>query len=686
MDVKILCVCGTKFAFEADPADNPLAGPIPCPACGADATATANDILTKALPPAPPPDSASQPSPSPSPRSAVRVRVGPPPAQPAAPPTPTAAPAPAAAANADSEVPSVPRCAKHPAETAVAECAVCGKPMCHDCLDQFGFVCSIYCRQQADQRQIQVPLYAGQKQQVRTRERKKELRILAAIPVLLTILGAAYAWYLCYGSRPHARWIVKPGANARFTFADWIDDARVVALSSDHLTLYQAGTGKVLWQTSLPPEAGPKSSRTLPARVVGDALWTVQANRVARFDLATGQRKSEVPLPQPAEEWRWSDQGLLVISATASNLVPLTWVEFSNGQARAEFVRSLEPPASSLASILQSDDRDADGPQLLPLRTEYFVSGKRPVQLTARLLQERLVPLAKVREDPGPDIFDREGVRASDSTAAVGQFLRNTAEERLVDLSRYTVTLRPLFSTTPDWQGELAGRPALFTLKTVQVLIAGTNIVAFNPTGQKRWEAKLGYPVALDLLQNTDRFAEGPCCETATRLLVFDQATLTAYDPTTGKVLWRVQAVGISSVQAAPGGALYVAATTAGPESLAYASPKAAGDVILPLLLKVDPASGNILWQSTEAGGQLMVSGKFVYATRAQSGALDLFQAAVDDTDVQVHYRVIRIHPGKGNRIWEYYQPRPPVTTRANANRFLLLHRDELQLVQFLSF
>jgi hypothetical protein len=54
--VKIECDCGQRYAFDVEPVNGQMACPVACPACGADGTSTANNILSSCLPaPIPPP-------------------------------------------------------------------------------------------------------------------------------------------------------------------------------------------------------------------------------------------------------------------------------------------------------------------------------------------------------------------------------------------------------------------------------------------------------------------------------------------------------------------------------------------------------------------------------------------------------------------------------------------------------
>src|SRR5579863_1182753 len=52
--IKILCSCGQKYAFDAEPLNGRLANQVICPVCGADGTAAANEIIAGQISHAPP--------------------------------------------------------------------------------------------------------------------------------------------------------------------------------------------------------------------------------------------------------------------------------------------------------------------------------------------------------------------------------------------------------------------------------------------------------------------------------------------------------------------------------------------------------------------------------------------------------------------------------------------------------
>ena len=45
--IKIQCGCGQRYAFDAEPVEGRMASPVVCPACGADGTAAANELIAQ---------------------------------------------------------------------------------------------------------------------------------------------------------------------------------------------------------------------------------------------------------------------------------------------------------------------------------------------------------------------------------------------------------------------------------------------------------------------------------------------------------------------------------------------------------------------------------------------------------------------------------------------------------------
>jgi hypothetical protein len=93
-------------------------------------------------------------------------------------------------------------------------------------------------------------------------------------------------------------------------------------------------------------------------------------------------------------------------------------------------------------------------------------------------------------------------ISAASSIAVINETLNDWQRERTggveqEDASRYQVTLKRLLQPgAAEWTGEVIGPPDLFPLPTVNVLIAGRNVLVFDKANKKAWEVRLAYPVA----------------------------------------------------------------------------------------------------------------------------------------------------------------------------------------------
>lgn len=130
MEIKIVCVCGAKFAFEIEPVGGRMPFPINCPECNADTTGQANEVITsetgeipvaEALPisepdPVPAPVAAPVSTPRPAPVAGAPVpKLTLSPAAPKAAPKP--APAPVPMAGPRTGPPSIPAVVSAPVES-----------------------------------------------------------------------------------------------------------------------------------------------------------------------------------------------------------------------------------------------------------------------------------------------------------------------------------------------------------------------------------------------------------------------------------------------------------------------------------------------------------------------------------------------------------------------------------------
>jgi hypothetical protein len=126
MKITIECHCGQSYEAEFEPVAGRAPNPIVCPGCGTEATESVNATLR--------------------PRPQLRK---------AEPVEPVPSPTPPVVAEAAVEVPA--HCFRHTDKPVAMFCFLCKKPMCGECMELYGLVCSPYCRQQAKAQGLEIP-------------------------------------------------------------------------------------------------------------------------------------------------------------------------------------------------------------------------------------------------------------------------------------------------------------------------------------------------------------------------------------------------------------------------------------------------------------------------------------------------------------------------------------------------
>jgi hypothetical protein len=237
--MKIQCQCGTKYAFDVTP--DMLANPVRlvCQNCGADNSAAVNMIIqqqfstrTETAPPVP--------APAPMPVESVplmKVKVH------------AAAPAEEEQVPAPTPAPSQ-MCRKHPGHFTSEQCRVCNKPICPQCMTLFGYVCSAFCRNEAEQRGLDLPVYENQAGVASTRHTRKLGRIVFGILGGVGLFLSVYIWYLSSASRPHVVFAAQFKTPASKGGAK-LFERDVVLLHGGRLARYDWKSKKEIWSLDL---------------------------------------------------------------------------------------------------------------------------------------------------------------------------------------------------------------------------------------------------------------------------------------------------------------------------------------------------------------------------------------------------------------------------------------------------
>jgi hypothetical protein len=675
MEVKVQCPCGTRFAFDIEPVYGRMPVRVNCPGCGADGTDLANEVIRQKLAAA------------------------------------AAAVPPVAAA-------SVPFCPRHPKNPATETCRVCGKPICDECMEQFGYVCSTYCRKRAEQTGMDLPVYGKQRAVIEARVAWMGALIWRTGVFLVVVLAGAWIWYTFFGSQPRVIYSEKLPHGDRARFYQLLVPDQVLSIKANQMTLFDLTEQRQLWSVALnsglPAPVPLNSARgeiEEPVRLYPEPhviattndLWILFPGHLAQYDRHTGNRKQELPLNPPLFGLVQSDSGMTVISSDESGRETITRITFSNGTvqtapiesgaAAASPAKSQPPPATievSTNSVGYEILAKAVAAKAIKLKErtnwgdKFVPDGANVVQMKVDLIERKTIIHLAMKAQKKSVVDDN--LTSGQSMEASEQMINDMRRDQTggveeEDASRYQVILRRWPATTaPDWTGEVIGAPSFFALKTRDVLVAGNSILVFDKNNRKLWTATLTYSVPPHYSEDFATEAEPPCIESGNTLYVFDRGMLTSFDAATGQVHWRLTSVGISQVQPDGQGCLYVTSTTASPDAIQFSQQFNLSSKVNPVILKVDAATGRVLWRNEGTGDKCFLSGKFLYAARAAKNPL-----MTPGEDPVLYFDLYRLGPSDGHVMWDYSQSRHPVQIEVQGNQILLHFRGELQVLKFFS-
>jgi outer membrane protein assembly factor BamB len=683
MEVKVQCPCGTRYAFDVEPVKDRMPVRVKCPGCGADGTDLANEVIRQKL------------------------------AATAAPVPPVAA-APVAAA-------SVPFCPRHPKNPATETCRVCGKPICDECMEQFGYVCSTFCRKRAEQTGMDLPVYGKQRAGGEARVGRVGALIWRTAVFLMVILAGAWIWHTFSGSHPRVIYSEKLPHGDRARFYQFLVPNQVLSIKANQMALFDLAEQRQLWSVAL--KSGIPASVLLnaapgeieePARLspephviaTANDLWILFPGHLAQYDRHTGNSKQIISLNPPFFGMAQSDRGMTVISSDESGRETITRIAFSNGTVQIAPIESgaavaspspgqPQPPTAALstnsagyetlaepaaaAQAIKPVERTSWGDKFVP-------DGANVVQIKMDLIERKTIAhqAMKARKKSMVEGNLTAGQSRETSEPMINDMRREqTGGVEEEDASRYQVTLRRWpAGTAPDWTGEVIGSPSFFALKTRDVLVAGNSIHVFDKNNRKLWTASLTYSIPPHYSEDFATEADPPCVESGNTLYVFDRGMLTSFDAATGQVHWRFTSVGISQVQPDGTGHLYVTSTTAGPDAIQFSQQVHSSSKANPVLLKLDATTGRVLWRNENIGDKCFLSGKFVYAARA---TVDLLRKPTPGEDPVMDFVLYRLSPSDGHAMWDYPQSRDPVQIEVQGNEILLHFRGELQVLKFFS-
>ncbi len=316
------------------------------------------------------------------------------------------------------------------------------------------------------------------------------------------------------------------------------------------------------------------------------------------------------------------------------------------------------------------------------------------IQFGVKLLEERITTRTAMKAAPTKSVLDGNLTVAKTGELA-NEMLNQMQRDRggavvREDESRYQVTIRRLDSTG-SWTGEVIGPPELFPLTTVNVLTANKSVMVFDKSDKKLWQAPLSYNVSAGYTALDPEHAPyglGPCVEHKGTLYVIDEGVLTAFDLEKGTVRWRLPSVGIAGLFFDDQGMIYLNTTTASPDTLKYSNQIDVNRKDSDVVMKLDPRTGKVLWQSDVGGMISYVSGPYIYAAHSYQADNDDDSSPYTMDSVmgkESNLSIERLNPKNGHVMWEHCQKRAPLDIEFDHNFIRLVFRKEVQVLHFLT-
>ena len=720
--MKLQCPCGAKYAFDLTP--EMVANPVTfvCPACNADHSAFVNELVRQEFG-AVAPEPVAPPPPAPPAPTGSRLKISH--ETKAAEPTPESAPV-------------SKYCPKHRGVLATEHCAECGKPICPQCMNLFGYFCSPLCKNKADMTGKNVPVYAGKGSEVESRFWRKTGLIFGVLGLL--VLGALgfWGWYQFYGSRPHAIFSVRFDQRSVNGSSQIVDKNQLVYLHGGTLARVDLGSKKTIWskdviskkeyddaiaaelqadsgstyhtlQTKLEKFARRNLESALALQVDGENIWVARGTKASRYDWATGQVAEEknvaarnffggddsgggLPLNPNDDTGQPLDPDK--VAAQAQNLKRPAQIALpallANSQNQRRLLNEMKDDPKKTTPAVKNNSAGNS--------TAMVVHGSSgDLLFTVKLLEQRIVTRSAMKAPPKKSALDGEVNQAKTMEIAnetLNEMQRNNGGDQVSeDESRYQVSVRKRGEPeTSGWTGEAVGPPSLHPLKTVSVLTAGKGVVVLDAENKKLWTATLTYSVPGEISeadQSVSQFGEGPCVERGNTLYIFDQAVLTAFELGSGNARWRLPSVGVVGLFFDGQDNVIVNTTSGSPDDIKYSRQIDVTKTTDAIVQKIAAQSGKILWTAKPAGHVSYVAGKIIYATQIYNSGFDAEEDGNDFTaglQKKDYLRIVRLDPKTGRELWVYEDQNAPSSVRFSDTYIALVFKKEVDVLKYMAF
>lgn len=611
-------------------------------------------------------------------------------------------------------------------------------------MEQFGYVCSVYCRQQAEAKRMVIPVYKNQKSVVAGRSNAMAKRITIAVVALVAVLLGLYIWYTWFAREPKIVYSLSipklnPDNPRSFSrpeeFYDLIGPGQLLSIKSKQVTLFDVAGQRQIWSAPLRADTEKSTSDSQDdegsfyfaeprAIATSNDVWIAMADKLLRFDRQTGNPK-DTGIKGKILNLIVNSDNILAVAGGAGGSKTLARISLPDGNIQTEEIASgtvskpepvapvqsaakskggktkagVAPKGSQIpvaqlknlatqnqpAPAVDTNSDASDAFDEFSFREPFIAAGPNAVEMKTKLLEKKVISHQAMKAK-GKSVLDDSNLNASQGLEVAQEMMNDSRRQEtggveLEDVSRFQVTLHRHFQKdAADWTAEVTGPPQFFPLKTVDALVAGQGLIVLDKQNKKLWEAKLTFPVVHHFSMRDEERA--PCVETKDALYFADAGTLTRFDLASGTVRWRYNTVGITRVLADERGGIYIVTSTASPEQIQYSQQINLRDKVKPVVMKLDAASGKVKWRQEAVGEELMRSGKFLYATRVSMTYALLRLEEGPDT----HYNLNLLDPSSGDVIWNFHRGNRRVIKTEVQNNWILLHmEDEVVVLKFFS-
>lgn len=410
---------------------------------------------------------------------------------------------------------------------------------------------------------------------------------------------------------------------------------------------------------------------------MGDTFWLAEGSRVMGFTRSGGELKTNMNLPGPVTRMVRGSDAVFFVAYAGRAVRYVVQVSASGG------TRVIYLPVAEEKALVQIEG-NVRMPDISAMRNEFIGGGSlgvAEVRLVKNEIEERQA-IKPGAEEAAVQSTSGAGVNEAQAILQVAEHdaMRMNGGVERIDASTYEVSVRrPFVAGSPVWKGEFKGRVQCFSTPRLSLVTAGTKLVALDSHNAKVWESTLAAPAMLGDGFQWDGAQSKPCFEHGERLYFFDRAVLTAFQMSTGKVIWRFPSVGIRKVEIGGDGVLYVHSANLATESLSYLSElKASND---PVLMKVNAANGKIGWAADNIEN-MWASGKDLYSMRVERHGSDVETAVFPPgSQSAVRVNIHKLNPSTGKPRWEWFQAKMPLKIIADGKKVAILYADGLQVI-----